>query len=243
MKSILKQKKAFTLIELLVVIAIIAILAAMLLPALAAAKRKAQRINCVNNLKEVTLAMKIWAGDNSDKYPMAVSSVVGGGLENVSSSYANSLPVGTTPRLDYQMWKCPSNEMSTPKILYCTSDSARSVTTNFSAMSDNTHISYFINGDAVESDPQMVMMGDRNIGDAGSTSPTPATAMFANGKSSTSPSALVYGQWAWTQADMHQKVGNLGLTDGSAVQVTISTLRSALLAGTNTIASPTYNFP
>jgi hypothetical protein len=42
---------------------------------------------------------------------------------------------------------------------------------------------------------------------------------------------------------MHQKVGNLGLTDGSAVQVTISTLRSALLAGTNTLASPTYNFP
>ena len=64
-----KPARAFTLIELLVVIAIIAILAALLLPALATAKERSRRIKCLNNLRQLGIAVRIYTDDNRERLP------------------------------------------------------------------------------------------------------------------------------------------------------------------------------
>jgi prepilin-type N-terminal cleavage/methylation domain-containing protein len=253
MKNMNKQKSAFTLIELLVVIAIIAILAAMLLPALAAAKRKAQRINCVNNLHQIGLAFKSWEGDNGDKYPMAVDTSIGGGTEYVVSQNQTTANAKWNPAL---IFLCMSNELSTPKVLYCTSDTRGQAQTAWGAFGQSSD-SYFVGGDAADAYPQMILTGDRNIGLLAAAATTPASTLFtgvvtANGTSaatsgvrqSSAAATATPGVWAWTSSDLHQKNGNLGMSDGSSVQVSVSGLQTALQNGTNGPSGIlTYNFP
>ena len=239
MKSILKQKKAFTLIELLVVIAIIAILAAMLLPALAAAKRKAQKINCVNNLKQVGLAFRIWEGDNGDKYPMALSSAAGGAQEFIGCAANNGAPPKTY-NMPY-VFIVMSNELSTTKVVVCPSDSRQNQTQSSFTSLKKDNVSYFVFGDAADAYPQMIIAGDRNLGTSSQGAPTGA--MFA----AASPSTWTFGNlWAWTSGDLHLKTGNLGLTDGSVQTTTIAACQAAFINATNGYtggANYYYNFP
>jgi prepilin-type N-terminal cleavage/methylation domain-containing protein len=207
-----QTNRALTLIEVLVVIAVLAVLVAVLREFSAKANRRESRINCVNNLKEIGLAYRVWEGDNGDKYPMFVSVTNGGAMELIATGNVAAC------------FQVMSNELSTPKILVCRKDTDRIAATNFTTDFDNSKISYFINLDAQEMYPQMLLSGDDNFEIGGIP--------IKSGLLELSTNAPI----SWTAA-RHKFVGNIATADGNVQQVTQSGLRSARVA-TNRLAIP-----
>ena len=160
----------FGFTELLVVIAILAILASMLLPALARAKQKAQRISCVNNLKQLGIGYRLWEADQGDRFP-AQQTVSKGGWKDAGGPGAAvadgiigpSIGQVTASGVAYN-FKLMKNELGlSPKIVACPADErapAMSFDNGFTAQ----NISYFVNPAANDTYPQSIAGGDRNLG-------------------------------------------------------------------------------
>lgn len=201
---------AFTAVELMVVIAVIALIALLLLPALAKARRMSSHVGCVNNLKQLGIAFKVWEGDKGDRYPGNVlTNAMGGPL------YTNSIDV-------FRYFQNMSNEMSNPQIVVCPEDKKRHPATNFTTDFNSSHISYFLGLNADETHPQLFLVGDSHL-----TNGQP----IQNGLMQLKTNSLV----GWT-AERHGGAGNIGMADGSVQQLTTSGLQKTLsYSGTNQV--------
>lgn len=199
MKTKVQRQSGSSLVELIIVLVVIALLLSLLLPALARSKIRTKRIGCTANIKQIGVAFRIWAQDHDEQFPQVSTNACG------SRAWANSPEV-------FRHFLVMSNELVTPRVLACNSDAARSKTTDFATFS-NSNLSYFVALDA-ESKPQQLLTGDRNI--TGGT--------LSNGFRRVLTST---GEAGWTP-EIHVGVGNVGLADGSAQQLTPERLRKQL---------------
>jgi hypothetical protein len=131
----------------------VALGAAMVLPALAKAKEKSQSIACVNNMKQIGLAARIWAGDNNDKFPFNVSTSKGGTLESCERDAEGY------DRNAARHFQVMSNELNTPKILVCPGDKSKQAANNFNNL-ESWNVSYQLRtGDKVnDTNPEEVLI-------------------------------------------------------------------------------------
>ena len=187
------RERALSMVEVLVAVFILLLLIAVILPSFSRCQCKAPRINCVNNLKQVALAFRSWAGDNDDKYPMAFYTTQAG------------QPLWPDSSNQFHYFQVLSNELSTPKIVICPSDPGRTAATNFLADIDRNKVSYFIGLNADQSRPEMFLAGDRNLTDG---------KPVRNGLL-----GLTYRQSViWTKEN-HAGQGNVAMVDGSVAMM------------------------
>ena len=205
-----------TLTEVVVVIATLALVAAVLLPALQMSRRRGDTISCANNVRQICISSRAWADDHSGKYPMETSTANGGTMELAATGDV----VAT--------FQVMSNDLSTPRVLYCWSDTQHVMAGNSWASLTAKNISYFIGLDASTNSPQAFFCGDDNFAISGLP--------VKSGLLEISTNTPI----TWTAA-RHVNQGYIGLADGRVQQMTQAGLRQAFQKtglATNRLAIP-----
>ena len=197
-----------TVIECLVVVGILAVIAAIILPMTARVHTCCMRISCVNNLRQIGTAFVIWKNDNSDSYPMELSTNDGGTKE-----YALG------PEVFRHFQAMQDSFGQDPKVLLCPEDKGRSAATNFVNFA-NSNLSYFVGVtvSATDGNPDLFLCGDRNLTNA---------AGLGRGLFVLSTNGSV-GWSVGIHGDKHTPAGNILCADGRAFVLRTVDLAAAL---------------
>lgn len=191
-----------SLIEVCLVVAAIVLVGFVFLAATSRPYTRAPRILCTSNLKQVGLGFRLWANNHADQFPQ------------VSTNAAGSLAFVNSPQV-FRHFAAMSNELVTPKVLWCRTDKTRKPATGFDNFA-NKNLSYFVGLDADANDPRQLLTGDRNI--TGGAAPNGFLRLIKKADSV-----------GWTK-EMHEGAGNIGLADGSVQQVTPGNLNRQVQA-------------
>jgi type II secretory pathway pseudopilin PulG len=232
MKTNLNQRRTgLTIIEVCVVIALLAVLASMLLPATSrSSQHRAQRISCLNNLKEIGTAYRLWAGDNGDLVPSQQTVA--------SNGWWDFLTNGNQGARCWMNYAIMQNELGqSPKLVVCPADE-RQPALAFTNGFDNTHVSYFVGVNANDTYPQSMLGGDRNLGPG--TVPDPGYGFSPKDGKGNDVIIPISGPVCWS-LKMHSAGnpaggGNILLGDGSGQQMSSASFNQNWLrnaAGTN----------
>ncbi len=150
------RSKAFTCVELIIVIAFVLVLVSMIMPFRSTQNRRTPRITCVNNLKQIGTAYRIWSNDRNDHFPMMESATSGGCSEILISARPSTLC--------WSNYAVMSNELDqATKTLVCPADD-RSSAQDFTTFNSNITLSYLVGASTDNSQPQSLLGGDRNLG-------------------------------------------------------------------------------
>ncbi len=255
------------MVELVVVIVVVGLLGLLMLAARRPPRTAASQVYCHNNLKQIGVAMRLFATDNRDRFPMHLSAAEGGSQDLLCDGSGNANPL-----LEFHPFYAARNELGTPKVVACRTDRARGIpqTTNWvgvafsggrvpvdggtntrefaTSVADwnqgrgNKAVSYTIGLEAKETKPNMILATDRNLKYAGQVD-------VASSPMGLDPRLVLKGKAQSTlswNANLHgPNGGNILLTDGSVMHASDARLRDQIqanLEGTGTNVTVTTNW-